>query len=137
MSVCSTNQGHIHGCVCLVHVSVTSLYSYLQVSECLFVCGETVCLSLCEPRTSVCLCNVCVCVLRSGEQSRPGLSVPPDVTLLSAGTDPAAEVGRPTCPSSGWGRAPGEGMGGWHPGSMPNIRQIQACMPNNCFHSGD
>lgn len=27
-----------------------------------------------------------------------GLGVPPDVTLLSSGADPAAEVGRPTAP---------------------------------------
>lgn len=27
-----------------------------------------------------------------------GLSVSPDVTLLSSGADPAAEVGRPTAP---------------------------------------
>jgi len=27
-----------------------------------------------------------------------GLSVPPDVTLLTSGADPAVEVGRPTAP---------------------------------------
>lgn len=41
--------------------------------------------------------GVCVCTcLESGEQSAAGPSVPPDVTLLTSGAGPAAEVGRPT-----------------------------------------
>lgn len=60
------------------------------------VCMSHVHLCMC-----VCMCMaviLCLCMLRSWGQSRPGLSVPPDITLLSSGTDPAAEVGRPTAP---------------------------------------
>lgn len=39
-----------------------------------------------------------VCLLRCGEQSRTQLSVPPDITLLLFGADPAVEVGRPAAP---------------------------------------
>lgn len=43
--------------------------------------------------------RVCVCTcLRSWEQSMAGLNVPPDITLLSSGPDPAAKVGQLTTP---------------------------------------
>lgn len=70
----------------------------------------------------VCSCKgVCLCMLGSGEQSMAGLSVPPDVTLLSSGADPAAEVGRPTAPLLWVGENRRAVWAGWRYGLAPGL----------------
>lgn len=66
--------------------------------------------------------GVCLCMFGSGEQSVAGLSVPPDVTLLSSGADPAAEVGRPTAPLQWVGENRRAMWAGWRYGLAPRLR---------------
>lgn len=77
--------GYLATCVLLLRCVCHSLWGLLRVCAHL---GDCECVHSCK--------GVCLHMLRSWEQSVAGLSVPPDITLLSFGADPAAEVGRPT-----------------------------------------
>lgn len=128
MSACSTFV-----CVCPCQSDILkSLCTHAQVLIWAFVCGFEMCLSWCvcklctSVRAVVCVCvaakvYACACVLRSREQSTAGLSVPPDVTLLSSGADPAAEVGRPTAPLLWVGESRRKIWAGWRYGLAPRL----------------
>lgn len=136
MSVCAA--GSVCVCVCVhtsacVHVSVT-LYTHMPQLSSKHLSGLEICLSRPAHTPLLGCVHVCVCACSDLQnKAGPGLCVPPDVTLLSSGTDPAAEVGRLTAPLLWVGeRWLGEGTG-WHPGNQQNIRQILACVPSVCF----
>lgn len=122
----------------------TLLRVYTHMPRCQsghFVCGS-VCLGLCEPSTSaLSACGhglVCVSTLRCGEQSGAWARCPSRRYVAALWNGPSCRSRSSGCtrPMGGGGDLGRVKVWGWHQGGTLNIRQIEACVHNDCSHSG-